>query len=106
MQIIPITLAAPGMILDEPVMHPNKPDGMPVFGAGKELTAQIIERLKKIGIQEVTVAGHPLHLPGEETMEQALGKLEDRFIAVEHDPYMMKIRDLFSEHIRKKFESS
>jgi len=105
MQTIPITLAEPGMVLDQPIMHPNKPDGMPVFGAGKELTSPIIERLKKIGVQDVTVAGHPLHLPGEETMEQALAKLIDRFAAVEHDPYMMKIRELFSEQIRQKYLS-
>ena len=104
MQLIPITLAEPGMVLDQPVLHPNKPDGMPVFGAGKELTTSIIERLKKIGVQDVIVVGHPLHLPGEESMEEALTKLENRFAAVEHDPYMVKIRDLFAEQIRQKYQ--
>jgi hypothetical protein len=104
MQTIPITLAEPGMTLDQAVMHPNKPDGMPVFGAGKELTGPVIERLKKLGIQSITVSGHPLQLPGDETLEQALSKLDTRFGAVNNDPYMMKIHDLFAEQIRRKYQ--
>jgi len=105
MQTIPITLAEPGMVLDQAVMPPNKPDGVPVFGAGKELTGPIIERLKKLGIQSITVTGHPLQLPGEETLEQALEKLAGRFAAVHDDPYMMKLHDLFAEQISNKYQS-
>lgn len=104
MQTIPITLAKPGMILDQAVMPPNKPEGVPVFGAGKELTGPIIERLKTLGIQSITVSGHPLQLPGDETLEQAQEKLAARFVAVRDDPYMMKIHDLFAEQIRSRYQ--
>jgi len=105
MQTIPITLAEPGMILDQAILHPTKPSGAPIFGAGKELTSQIIDKLKKIGVQNITVTGHPVNIPGEETMEQALISLDQRFAAVSSNPYMMKIHDLFYEQIKKKFEA-
>ncbi len=99
MQTIPITLAQPGMTLEQPVLHPNKPDGMPIFGANRELTIQIIDRLKLLGIPKITIKGHPVQLAGDETLEQALDKLEQRFAALQDNAYMMKIHDLLKEQI-------
>jgi hypothetical protein len=106
MQTIAITLAEPGMIVAEDIMPLNKPNGIPVLGQGSPLTAQIIERLKNIGIQSITVAGHPINLPGEETLEQALASLEDRFDSVRNDPYMMTILALLRKQIRQRYSKT
>ena len=80
MQTIPITLAQPDMVLEQPVMRSDKPDGLPVFGKGIKLTQAGIERLKQIGVQAITVEGHPVVIEGEETLEQILADMEHRFI--------------------------
>jgi len=92
------------MILDQDILPPNKPNGVPIIGKGNELTRQIIERLKNMGIQSITVAGHPVIIPGEETLEQALISLEDRFAAVRDDPYMMNIKGLFTKQIKQGYD--
>lgn len=103
MQTIPITLAEPGMVLDLPVAHPNKPDGMPVFGADKELSPQIIDRLKQLGVPQITVKGHPVRMAGDETLDQALDSLDQRFANLHDNAYMMKIHDLLKEQIQQKY---
>jgi len=103
MQTIPIVLAEPGMTLDEDILPPDKPNGIPILGKGNELTRQVIERLKNMGIQSITVAGHPVTIPGEETREQALTSIETRFNAVKDDPYMMDILELFKKQINRSY---
>jgi len=106
MQSLPINLAQAGMTLDRDIMAPNNANGIPIIGKGSQLTAQSIERLKKLGVLTITVSGHPVTLPGEETREQALADLEYRFGAVNNNPYMMRILDLFRTQISHRYDKA
>jgi hypothetical protein len=103
MQTIPISLATPDMILEKPVMRPDKPDGLAVFGKGVKLTESGIERMKQIGIQAITVEGHPVEVEGEETLEQQLEDMELRFRQVKDNPEMMELLDLYKNQIKRNF---
>ena len=103
MQTIPITLAQPDMVLEKPVMRPDKPDGLPVFGKGIKLTQAGIERLKQIGVQAITVEGHPVVIEGEETLEQILADMEHRFRQVRDNPEMMQILEIYKTQIKRGF---
>ena len=103
MQTIPISLAQPDMVLEKPVMRPDKPDGLPVFGKGVKLTQTGIERLKQIGVQAITVEGHPVVIAGEETLDQVLAAMEHRFRQVRDNPQTMLILDLYTAQIKRGF---
>jgi len=103
MQKIPITLAEPDMILAQPIMQPDKPDGLPIFGKGAELTATSIERLKLKGIQSVAVEGHPVIIEGEESLDEILIMMEQRFEHLHDDEYMMNILETFKKQISHAF---
>ena len=100
MQKIPLDLAAPGMKLAKPV---NNKRGMPLCGEGTELTEAILARLSDMGVERVTVEGHPLDAgPDEKTLSRQLEELHARFRRVEGDPLMSKIRDIFLERLRER----
>ena len=91
------------MVLEKPVMRPDKPEGLAVFGKGIKLTAAGIERLKQIGVQAITVEGHPVIIEGEETLEQVLANMAHRFRQVRDNPEMMQLLDLYQTQIKRNF---
>jgi len=99
MQNIPISLAVPGMILAKEIKNSDDPSSMTICGKEVTLTESLIERLQRMGIQSVTVEGHPVNIEGETTLEQMLSALESRFSRVGGDPLMMRVKEMYRKQI-------
>jgi hypothetical protein len=99
MQNIPITLAKAGMVLAKDIKGSDDPAAMTICGKGVKLTDSLLDRLRQMGIQSLTVDGHPVTTEGEASLEEMLAALDKRFIRVMDDPLMMKIRELYRQHI-------
>ena len=99
MQKIPITLAAPGMVLAQEIKNADDPSSMTICGKDVKLTASLIARLTQMGVQSVTVVGHPVKIEGEATLEQMLEALDKRFSRVEDDALMMKVKELYRKQV-------
>lgn len=104
MQNIPLALSKPGMVLARSVVNPNSPDGAPVCGKGISLTESLIERLVRMGVQAVTVEGHPVAVEGERTLEEMLIKLDERFRRVAGDPLMMRVKEIYRKRLIRSME--
>jgi hypothetical protein len=97
MQKVPITLVKPGMILAKPVTNEQ---GMPLCAEGTELSANLIDRLKKMNVSTLTLMGHPVDLgEAEKTPQEKLQDMAARFSRVEGDPIMDKLRDAIASAI-------
>jgi hypothetical protein len=104
MQRIALTLASPGMKLAKPVTNKR---GMPLCGAGTELTEAILARLSDVGVEQITVEGHPVDTgPDEKTVSQQIDELHARFKQVESDPLMMKIKNLLLKRLQERSEEA
>ncbi|MBI5056112.1 MAG: hypothetical protein HZB61_05815 [Nitrospirae bacterium] len=100
MQKIPLSLAAPAMVLARDVRKiDDDPSSPPVCGKGIALTEALIARLDRMGIQAVFVEGHPIKIEGENTTGDMLKALEIRFSKVAGDPLMDKLKELYRQHI-------
>jgi hypothetical protein len=106
MQNIPITLAAAGMVVAKEIKSTDDPSSMTICGKGVALTASLIGRLQSMGVQSVTVEGHPVKMEGESTLEEMLTALDNRFSRVLDDPLMMKIKDMFRRQIFRSMGAS
>jgi hypothetical protein len=95
MQRLPLKLAAPGMILAREI---TTHEGQVLCGTGTELTTQLLQRISKSGILFVTVEGHPVPLPGEESLGEKIKGLEDRFSRVKDDPVLRALMKVIAEH--------
>lgn len=104
MQNIPLALAKPGMVLAKNVANPNSPDGAPICGTGISLTDSLIDRLVRMGVQSVIVAGHPVVVEGESTLEEMLSKLEKRFKRVAQDSLMMRVKEIYRKRLIRSME--
>lgn len=87
------------MVIAKDVMRPDNPEGFPVCGKGTILSDSLIERLKQIGVQSITVEGHPVKMEGEVTTEERLAALEKRFRKIAADPIMTLVKEKFQTHI-------
>ena len=97
MQKVPITLVKPGMILAKPVTNEK---GMPLCAEGTELSANLINRLKKMNVPSLTLEGHPVDLgDAEKTPREKLQDIAARFSRVDGDPIMDKLRDAITSAI-------
>lgn len=99
MQNIPLALAIPGMTLAKPVMRPDSESQMPVCGKGTALTEGLIQRLAEIGVASLIVEGHPVLIEGEETPEERIRALENRFRRVCADPLMMRLKEIYKDRL-------
>ncbi len=101
MQKIPLSLAFNGMILAQEIKNPDNPEGPPLCGKGVVLSSSLIERLYKIGVQSITVEGHPVKIEGEKTLDEELSSLEHRFRKVKDDPNMRILKEIYKIQIIK-----
>lgn len=101
MQNIPLALAEPDMVLAKELKREENPDGPPICGKGVVLTDSLIARLESMGVQTVTVAGRPVRMDGDQTLEEMLDALDKRFRRVENDPLMMKVKEVHVRLIEK-----
>jgi hypothetical protein len=95
MQKIPLSLAQPGMALAKDVVRAENPNGPPICGKGVELTETLIERLRNMGIQSVTVDGHPVRMEGDKTLDELLEDLDRRFRRVAGDPLSDALKEIY-----------
>jgi hypothetical protein len=99
MQRIPFSMAQPGMILAKDVVRAENPNGPPICGKGVELTDSLIERLRNMGIQSITVEGHPIWLEGDKTLDELLEDLDKRFRRVADDPLTGKLKEVYRNYL-------
>lgn len=99
MQKIPISLAQPGMNLAKDVVRAENPHGPPICGKGVELTETLIERLRQMGIQSITVEGHPVPMEGDKTVDELLGDLDRRFRRTADDPLTGALKEIYRNRI-------
>ncbi len=97
MQRIPIMLALPGMVLAREICRQDGACGPPICGKGMTLTLSFIERLKKMGVQTITVEGNPVQVEGGRTPEDLLRDLDRRFRKVAADPLTGKLKEIYRE---------
>ena len=105
MQSIPITLAAPEMVLAKPIRASDNPSAMTICGKGVKLTESLIDRLREMGFQSITVEGHPVKMDGEATLDDMLAALDKRFRRVKDDPIMMKLKEIYRKQIKQSMEN-
>jgi hypothetical protein len=99
-QKIPFSLAAPGMKLAKPITNEQ---GMTLCGEGTELTEVLINRLSNMEVTRIVVEGHPVDTgKPEKNLDQLVEELHARFIQVETDPLMLKIKTIILERLKKK----
>lgn len=101
MQNIPLTLAKAGMVVAKELKASDDPAGMTICGKGVKLTDSLIDRLGQMGIQSVTVEGHPVKMEGESSVEEMLAALEHRFRRAGDDSLMKTIKDIYAGQIRR-----
>jgi len=95
MQKVPINLVKPGMVLAKPVLNEQ---GMALCAEGTELTAVLIDRLKRMNVSFITLKGTPLKTAGPtQSLEESIRQTRARFARVEGDPIMDTIRDAIVE---------
>ncbi|MBI5097900.1 MAG: hypothetical protein HZB30_01505 [Nitrospirae bacterium] len=104
MQKIPLSLAKPGMVLAKEVRKEDDDVSPPICGKGIALTESLLSRLEKMGIQAVAVEGHPVKMEGDESLDELLKALDKRFSKVMDDPLMIKLKDIYREHIIQSME--
>ncbi|HUJ19121.1 MAG TPA: hypothetical protein VL197_14150 [Nitrospirota bacterium] len=99
MQNIPLNKAKPGMVVAREIKGSDDPASMTICGKGVTLSESLISRLQQMGIQAVTVEGHPVRVDGEATLEEMLTALDQRFRHLEDDVLMMKIKEIYRRQI-------
>lgn len=91
--------AKDGMILAKDVLTS---DGRVLCGKTTILTSSLIARFEKMDIAQITVEGHPLHIPGEKSLQEELREIEERFADVTSVPPLMYLKKRI---IKKMVES-
>ncbi len=89
----------PGMVLAQDI---KRSDGMLLAGSGNELTAGVIQMIRRmVELETVAVEGSPFKTPqeAEEWKQKELKKLVRRFSKVTGDPFMDKLRMLEAKRI-------
>ncbi|MHC1698145.1 MAG: hypothetical protein AB9919_08870 [Geobacteraceae bacterium] len=99
MQRIPISFARPGMLLAKDLVRPENPTGPAICGKGMELTDSLLERLRNMGIQSLTVQGNPVWMEGDKTLEELLQELNHRFSHVDQDPLTSCLKDVYRKYL-------
>jgi len=99
MQRIPISLAKPGMVLAKELVRPENPAGPAICGKGMELTESLLERLRYMGIQSITVQGHPVWMEGDKTLDELLQELDQRFSRVAQDSLTGRLKDIYRKYL-------
>lgn len=87
------------MVLAREIRSSNEPNARILCGKGVMLTESLISRLRQMGVESVNVEGHPVRMEGEQTVEDMLAALDQRFSRVAQDPAMMKIKEIYRRQI-------
>jgi len=101
LQQILIAQAGDGMILARDV---ESEEGRVLCGKGTELSACLVERLKKMEVTHVAVEGHPVVDENEKTLKEELFDIEQRFKRVKHIPPLVHLKKRIMERAVKARE--
>lgn len=82
-----------GMKLAKPVENSS---GMILLGENTELNVELIDKIRDMGIDIVYIQG--ISKPSI-PLEDLLSQMDERFKAVEGEPYMDVLKKVFKEHI-------
>jgi hypothetical protein len=99
MQNIPISLAAAGMVIAREIKSSSESSAGILCGKGVKLTESLLNRLRQLGVESMTVEGHPVKMEGEASVQQMLEALDQRFRRVANDPLMMKVKQMYRRQI-------
>jgi hypothetical protein len=86
-----------GMKLAKPVENSS---GMVLLGENTELTVELIDKIKDMGIDSVFIQG--MSKPSV-PIEVMLSDLDGRFKTVENEPYMDVLKKVFIAHIESLY---
>jgi len=101
MQKIPLTTATPDMVLGRDIFRDDNASGPPICGRGIKLTSSLIDRLKRMGVQSITVEGNPIRMAGDRSPEEILQALDERFRKVEGDPLTVRLKNVYRQFYAK-----
>lgn len=90
------------MKLAKPV---TKDNGMTVMAEGMELTDSLIERLKNMNVERITVQGSPVDMGGTGSgtvYAERLERLDHLFRRYTQDKWMMRVKDRMAQYFRIK----
>jgi hypothetical protein len=87
----------PGMKLSKPVENSS---GMVLLGENTELTNDLIDRIRGMDLDGVYI--HGMSRPSV-PIEAMLSELDERFRAIESEPYMDVLKRLLKEHIESLY---
>lgn len=96
MQDILTAMAKEGMVLARDVLTP---EGRVLCGRGTTLSANLIERLKKMEISHIAVEGRPVQMEGEKSLKDELFEIEERFSRVKDIKPLMYLKKKIMEHV-------
>jgi len=75
--------------------------GMVLLGENTELTVELIDKIKNMGIDSVYIQG--MSKPSV-PVEVLLAELDERFRRLECEPYMDVLKNIFRAHIESLYE--
>jgi hypothetical protein len=87
-----------GMKLAKPVENSG---GMVLLGENTELTVELIDKIKDMGIDSVYIQG--ISKPSV-PIEVLLAELDERFRRVEGEPHMDILKKIFKAHLESLYE--
>lgn len=98
MQRIPLSYAAPAMVLAKPV---QRDDGMVLLAEGTELTSSLITRLQSMKIEHIVVEGNPVDLDGTlSEFNRSPEDLDRLFRKLTDNDFMMKLKSYLDEYFQ------
>jgi hypothetical protein len=96
MRAILLDEAKPGDEVAEQVQNDR---GMTILPKGSKLTLSLIDRLRRMGVKEVSVEGNDPNAPPPKTKDELLDDLEARFEGLEENRLMMDIKQIAKQHL-------
>ncbi|BDV01706.1 hypothetical protein TDMWS_17910 [Thermodesulfomicrobium sp. WS] len=102
MRKIALDAAEEGMVLAKPVTRDN---GMVLVAAGTAVTAALLDRLRRMGIDRIVVEGDE---PGAASVDAAsrLARLDHLFRGFGDNAFMMKIKAMIARRITSKAQAA
>ncbi len=97
MQRVPLDMLKPGMVCAKAVVNDK---GMTLCAEGTELSAAMIERLKRMCVSSLVVKGAPIDtgIPPK-SKEELLAEMQARFASVTGDAVMDRLKDAIGKAI-------
>lgn len=104
MQRIPLSYAAPEMVLAKPVL---RDDGMVLLAVGTELTSPLITRLQSMKVEHIIVEGNPVDLEGTlSEFNRSPEDLDRLFRKLTDNDFMMKLKSFLGEYFQVRQAAS